>query len=781
MGRADRLWPGPRMRRLLHLLAVILAGGLALVASFFVLDALFPFPLEAIAPPSSTLVTARNGVPLRLFLATDQAWRLPVRLDDVAPIVSRILIATEDQRFRSHHGIDPLALARAVVSNIRAGHVVSGGSTITMQLARLSHPRDRTVWAKIVEAFRAVQLERRLDKNAILEHYCNMAPYGGNIVGIGAASFFYFDKAPDRLSLAETALLIVLPRSPLRLDPLRHPKAAKAARDSVLADLVKRGVVTRAAAREAMDAPMPTALTRLPFTAPHFCELARDQAGKATRVTTTLDPSVQKSVASILREREKWLHARGIGSVAAVVLDPATRDVLAMVGSTDFFGDTRFGQINGTTIRRSPGSALKPFLYAMALDQGLIFPESLLLDVPTAFGGYAPKNYDGTFRGRVTVEQALVSSLNVPAVRLLDTVGTAPFLELLRQGGLTTLDKPAEHYGLSLILGGGEVTLLSLVNMYADLASYGEHRPPRLLSGPVEPAKRLFSREACAMITQMLTKLERPDLPTSWDRAMAVPAVAWKTGTSYGHRDAWAVGYSADHVIGVWVGNMDGEPVKGISGAVHAGPILFEVFRAVEKYGSRLVPPPGLHFDEVEVCAESRQLPGPHCQHRMRVTIIPGRTKLGLCAIHRQILVDAKTGLQLEGDCLLTHTAKPLVVTQYPAALVSWWRTAGISFAAPPEMAPGCGVSDGERLRIVSPTPDTTYKLRRDTPALFQQIVLTADVPAATRRLTWYVDGTLTAQGAPGKQLFWQATPGAHRLVVTDDRGRLDAVTVMVE
>jgi len=776
-----RWWARLRAHRLLTAV-----GGLVLLVGLglWALWTAFPFPLAALSPAPATVVMARNGVPLRFYLAPDESWRFPVHLGEVAPILKQVVVAAEDRHFRRHPGVDPLALVRAVWSNLLAGHVVSGGSTITMQLARLADPRPRTLGAKCIEAFRALQLERRLSKDAILEAYCNLAPYGGNLVGVGAASYFYFGKTPDRLSLAEAALLAVLPRSPVRLDPVRHPRAAKAVRDRLLTELARRRLVTEAAAREAMAAPLPGALRRPPFVAPHFCELARSQAGQAARVVTTLDPAAQQAVANILRGRSSWLRGLGIGSVAAVVLDPSTREVLAMVGGTDFFGDTRFGQINGATIRRSPGSALKPFLYALAMDQGRIYPQSLLLDIPTGFAGYTPKNYDGLYLGRVTAEQALVTSRNVPAVRLLDAVGTGPFLDLLRRGGLATLDKPAAHYGLSLVLGGGEVTLLSLVDLYADLASLGEHRPPRLLLGPPrsgDAATRLFSPEACALVTEILTKLERPDLPTSWERALAVPAVAWKTGTSYGHRDAWAVGYSAGKVIGVWVGNMDGTPVKGISGAVHAGPILFELFRAVEEHGSRLAMPPGLNLAEVEVCAESRQLPGPHCPHRLKVQIIPGRTRLGPCPIHGQILVDAHTGLRLTGDCLLTHPARPLTVARYPAELVSWWRASGISFEEPPDPAPGCGAPAGEGPHIVSPSPATPYKLRRDAPAAFQQIALTADAPAGSRRLTWYVDGELTAQGNPGARLFWQPTPGTHRLVVADDHGRSDAVTVRVE
>lgn len=771
-----------RRRRLTVLAALATLGAVAVLAGLAVATARLPFPLAALTPPPSTVVAARNGQPLRLFLAPDDAWRFPVRLAGVAPILPRLVIAAEDRHFSRHPGVDPLALARAALANLLAGRVVSGGSTITMQLARLARPRERTLAAKWDEGLAALALERRLSKDAILERYLNMAPYGGNIVGVGAASTLYFGKTPDRLSLAEAALLTVLPRSPLRLDPLRHPEAAKAARDRLLATLSRRGVISQEAAQEATTAPVPRGLTRQPLIAPHFCQMAKDLAGDTPRVDTTLDPAAQKTATDILRGRAGWLAGQGIGSVAAVVLDPASREVRALVGGTNWFGDARFGQINGATIKRSPGSALKPFLYAMAMDQGLIFPQSLLLDIPTGFAGYTPKNYDGLFRGRVSAEQALITSLNVPAVRLLNEVGPAPFLDLLRRGGLASLDKPAAHYGLSLILGGGETTLLALTNCYATLADGGLYRPAAILAGRKSGrGERLFSPEACSLVTDILTRLERPDLPTSWERALAVPAVAWKTGTSFGHRDAWAVGVSAGHVIGVWVGNMDGTPIAGISGAVHAGPILFELFRALEPRGSKAAAKAGLDIAEIEVCADSRELPGPDCPRRVPARIMPGRTHLAPCPVHRRMLVDAVTGERLSADCLAGHEAKTIAVAEYPPELVSWWRSTGIPFETPPPPAPDCPGISGDGPRIVSPSPATVYAVRPDIPAEYQQIALTADVPATTSRLSWYVDGELAAQAAPGARLFWQPTPGAHRLVVTDDAGRMSAVTVHVE
>jgi penicillin-binding protein 1C len=770
--------PGPGRRFLgAAVLAVLLP-----VAAFFVLDAAYPFPEGRLHPPPATAVLDKHGAPLRLYLAPDHSWRFPVSLDTTSPILLTTLVASEDRHFRVHPGINPLSLARAAVGNLLAGRVQSGGSTITMQVARLVEPKPRTLSAKAVEMFRALQLEMRHSKDEILTAYLNLAPFGGNIVGVGAAALFYFGKPPDRLSLGEAALLTVLPRAPTRLDPARDAPAATRGRDMVLDQLSARGAVTPEAAAEAKAVPVPRRTIAPPFFAPHFCDLAKARRPGQARLATTLDPFAQKAAEEILKGRAERLRGLGIGSAAVVILDRKTRDVLAMVGSPHFFDAPRSGQINGAVIRRSPGSALKPFLYAKAMDSGLIMPESLLLDIPTAFSGYTPKNYDGLFRGRVTAEKALITSLNVPAVRLLDTLGTETFHALLLRGGLTTLSKPAAHYGLSLVLGGGEVTLLSLTGLYATLAAGGEHVAPRLFPDSPATGVRLFSPEACFLVTDILAQVERPDLPGGFERALGVPAVAWKTGTSYGHRDAWAFGYSAEHVIGVWVGNMDATPVKGISGAAHAGPILFEMFRAVETNGSRLPDPGSLNLAEVEVCAESHALPTPFCDRRVTVTAIPGVTKLGPCPVHRQIHVDVKTGLRLAGDCLERHASRPEVAAEYPAELCAWWRSSGIAFTAPPPPHPDCAeVAGGEPPRIVSPSAHAPYTLRRDVPAAFQRLALAANIAAPASRVYWYQDGLLVAQGAAAEKLFVDLEPGRHRLVAMDDLGRMDAVTYRVD
>lgn len=775
--------------------ALALAAAILLAAPWLwlrTLDLLFPFPWERLQRPPAVVVTDRQGEPLRFFLPADQRWRLPIRLEELPPEVRRALVASEDQRFYSHPGVDPLAVARAVWANLRRRQVVSGASTISMQVARMADPGRRTLRSKLRETVRAIQLERRFSKDRILEMYLNLTPYGGNVEGIGAAAWFYFGKGPDQLSLGEIALLTALPRSPLRYDPTLHPRAAQVARDRVLGQLASRGVFSKKELDAARREPIPRIRRRPPFLAPHFTEMVVAQLPGEARIRTTLDRSMQAIAESQVARRAKELRDQGIGNAAVVVIDNQTRGVRALVGSSGY-RDTYFqGQVDGAIARRSPGSTLKPFLYAMAMDQGRLVPDSYILDIPTDFAGYVAENYDQRYRGRVTVREALITSLNAPAVRLLAETGLNDFLRLLQRGGLSTLDRPPGKYGLPLILGAGEVRLLDLVNLYATLAQGGKHLPARIVEGDAklhaEPDPvSLFSPEAARAVTEILTDVRRPDLPEAWDLTRDVPGVAWKTGTSYGHRDAWAVGFSARYTIGVWVGNFDGKPRKGISGSQHAGPLLFDLFRALESGGRGPVKPEGLVQDEIEVCALSHQLPGPFCPDRVRIPYLPGRSKLTACAIHRRMLVDAKTGELLAGDCMSRRPHELRLFTLYPPELVAWWRSQGSPVRDAPRLAAGCeGIPDGEPPRIVSPDGNTPYRLRRDSAVEYQKIALVAQVAPGVRRLYWYQDGALvattaTTEAAPAAGRFLAPVRGEHRLVVTDDLGRSDGVTYRVE
>ncbi len=774
----------------------IALGVLAILLLPFLLDLLFPFSWAALDRPPALIVEDRAGVPLRFFLPADDHWRFPVRLSELPPELPKALVASEDRRFWSHPGVDLLAIFRAAGANWKAGEVVSGASTIPMQIARMASPRRRTLWAKMIEAVRALQLTAHVSKRRQLELYLNLTPYGGNLEGVGAAAWFYYGKPASQLSLGEIALLTALPRSPSRYDPTTHPAEARQARDRVLHQLAERGAFSRAAITEALRQPLPTKKRKAPFSAPQFAErIARLSAGR-TRVTTSLDAAVQRSAEELVKRRIAELRPLGIGNAATVVIEmeephsSGRRSLRALVGSAGY-GETAFqGQVDGTAARRSPGSTLKPFLYAMAFDDGRVVPESYLLDIPTDFGGYVAENYDDVYRGRSTVRDALVHSLNACAVRLLSEVGLDRFHKLVLAGGLTTLDRPTATYGLPLILGAGEVTLLDLVNLYATLGEGGLHRPVEMIvptdaarrtRGSEPPPARLLSAEAAALTTEILTDLKRPDLPESWQLATGVPAVAWKTGTSYGHRDAWAVGFSGRYAIGVWVGNFDGTPRQGISGSEHAAPLLFDLFRAIDRQGSAPQIPRGLRIEPIELCAVSRQLPTPDCPTRIQTVYLPGKTKLTACPVHRRAFVDAKTGDLLGGDCL-NRPYRSVVLEFFPPELVAWWRAQGMATPGIPQPSPGCASLPGrEPPRIVSPDPSTPYRMRRDAPASDQRIPLIARVGAGASRIWWYQNGILVASGSPGEKLFLTAVPGEHRLVVTDDLGRSDGVGYRVE
>lgn len=765
---------------------IAVGAPIVMVVVFLIADRLFPFPEARLRKAPSTVALDRRGEPLRIYLPDDQKYRFPVRLGELPPELIRALVASEDRSFYSHPGVDPFAVVRAAVTNLRARRVVSGASTIPMQIARMIDPRPRRFSAKFVEAFRALQLTRHHSRNELLEIYVNLVPYGSNIEGVGAASWFYFGKTVSRLSLGEIALLTTLPRSPNRYDPLREPARARLARDLVLDQLLRRGGFTSKEIAEAKRQPLPIRRRAVPFEAPHFCDLAVKRGAGSSRLRTTLDTRMQRIAEERLAARVRELRTVGVENAAVVVIDNASRQVRALVGSSGFFEKQYDGEVNGATARRSPGSTLKPFLYARAFDEGRLVPESYLLDIPTDYSGYVAENYDGNYRGRVTVREALVQSLNAPAVRLLADEGIDQFLATLHRGGLRTLDRSSAEYGLPLILGSGEVTLLDLTNLYATLAEKGMHRPVQILldekgeSPKRGNGERLFSPPATALVTEIMCQLKRPDMPQAWELTVDTPRIAWKTGTSYGHRDAWSVGFSSRYTIGVWVGNFDGHGQKGISGSEHAAPLLFDLFRVLEGKGLPLqIDPRGI--ETVEVCALSHQLPGPFCAARVRISQLANRSRLGTCEIHRQILVDAVTGERLHGDCAAERQSEARIVEVYPPEFVSYRRSQNEDVAQLPPLSASChDIDDENRPRIVSPDGGTPYRVRHNAPLQYQEILLAAHSPSEVKTLYWYLDGSLVASQQPGHPAFIPPSPGTHRIAVVDDAGRSDSVNFEV-
>jgi penicillin-binding protein 1C len=578
---------GGGRRRIVRITSALALSFLAITGAFAAwVTSLGPLALEQARNVSTTIVD-RNGKLLRAFAMADGRWRLPVDARTaVDPGYLKLLLAYEDRRFLGHRGVDPLALGRAAFQLATRGHIVSGGSTITMQLARLMEPRrERSIYAKLRQMVRAVEIERQLSKDQILDLYLALAPFGGNLEGIRAASIAYFGKEPKRLSLAESALLVALPQSPetRRLD--RHPDVAHAARDRVLERMVEEHRVSEDDAVQAKAVAVPQLRKAMPILAPHSSDAAIATVKDTPVIKLTLDASLQKTLEALARDRA---IAQGPNiSVAMIAVDNESGDVLARVGSSDYFDERRAGQVDMTRAVRSPGSTLKPFIYGLAFEDGFVHPESLIDDRPIRFGSYAPENFDMTFQGTVPVRKALQLSLNVPAIALLDRVGASRLSSRLKQAGGNLVLPKDEAPGLAMGLGGVGVTLQDLAQLYAGLARLGNTRPLReiMTAKDERDPMRLMDQAAAWQVGNVLIGTPPPENGVH-------NRIAFKTGTSYGYRDAWSIGFDGRITIGVWVGRPDGAPVAGLVGRTAAAPILFDAFARTGKIPAALPKPP---------------------------------------------------------------------------------------------------------------------------------------------------------------------------------------------
>lgn len=664
---------------MLALAGLVLAGVFAgWVAS------LGPLPLEQAREVSTTIVD-RHGKLLRAYAMADGRWRLPVdAATDVDPTYLKLLFAYEDHRFYSHDGVDPLALGRAAFQLVTRGHIVSGGSTITMQLARLMEPRrQRSVSAKLRQIVRAVEIERQMSKEQILDLYLAKAPYGGNLEGIRAASIAYFGKEPKRLSLSEAALLVAMPQSPenRRLD--RHPNAARAARDRVLDRMVEDGVVSDADAALAKSVPVPRLRKPMPILAPHSADNAMLSVKDKSVIALTLDAGLQQTLENLARDRAVALGSNI--SVAILAVDNASGDVLARVGSPDYFDDRRAGQVDMTRAVRSPGSTLKPFIYGLAFEDGFVHPESLIDDRPIRFGSYAPENFDMTFQGTVPVRKALQMSLNVPAVELLDRVGASRLSSRLKQAGANLELPKDEAPGLAMGLGGVGITLQDLVQLYSGLARLGNTRPLREIQDQFQ-GQRDEAREPERLLDQVAAwQIGNVLLGTPPPENGVRNRIAFKTGTSYGYRDAWSIGFDGRITIGVWVGRPDGAPAPGIAGRTAAAPILFDAFARTGKLPVALPKPP-----KGTLVASNAKLPLPLRRYRPLGDLV--RTD-GERAPHIQFPLN---GSRIDASGVDGASASPMPVKVAGGVLPITMLVNGVSV----------GELDGRRQRLIdSPGP----------------------------------------------------------------------------
>ena len=668
------------------------------------LDLAFPPPLPR-QRDTSTLVVARDGTPLRAFADADGVWRYPATIDSVSPLYLEALLTYEDRGFWHHPGVNPWALLRAGAQWITQGRIVSGGSTITMQVARILDPHTRTPWGKAKQLLRAVQLELHLSKAQILALYLERAPYGGTIEGVEAASWAYLGKPAARLSHAEAALLAVLPQSPSRLRPDRHPEAAQAARDKVLQRMAAHGVWTRDAVDDARVESVVTRALQPPLHAALLAQRLHAAQPRTARIESTLDIGLQRTLEERVSAYFSQLPERT--SAALLVVDNRTLEARAYVGSVAFADKQRLGHVDMVQAWRSPGSTLKPFLYGMALDDGLIHSESLMVDAPQSFGGYRPGNFDAAFNGPVSAATALRLSLNVPAVDLLDRVGSARFAARLSHAGITLRFPHGSAPNLSLILGGTGARLEDLVGSFAAFNRNGI--AGRVRYRPEDPVieRRLLSPGAAWITREILESNPRPGYGADTFDVTGRPRVAWKTGTSYGYRDAWAIGSTRHYTVGVWVGRPDGTPLPGQYGAVTALPLMFEVVDSLPRHtGDASAAPLPANVTAEPVCwptgERAQELPAGLCQRRLDAWVLDGNVPPTFAerdarlwqAGRQRFEVDARTGLRLSQECRLPHERHTREVARWPALVSPWLPLAQRRAAQLPPLSPDC-VDDG--------------------------------------------------------------------------------------
>ncbi len=787
VGRRLRPWLGRRLavaRRAL-LPGVGLAAGLLLAGWIAALGT--PLP-ERLTSEPSRIVRDRDGATLHVFLAPDERWRIPVELDEVDPDYLVALRRYEDKRFDSHLGVDPLAIGRAAALNATSGRVVSGGSTITMQLVRLLEPRPRTVRSKAIEALRAVQLELRLSKREILEAYLQFTSYGRNVEGIEAGALSCFGHSAQALSPGEIATLLAIPQNPV----VRYPSTAneqrlREARDEIAAFLIERDALPRGLGEEVSDdellamvveAPVPPRLRPMPRRAPHAAWWLHEQATPEThRIETTLDRGVQQAVEDRLASVRAGLERRGIRHGAVVVVDHRAMEVRALGGNLSFWEGGEGSQIPAFAVPRSPGSTLKPVLYALAIDRGLALPGFLVPDIPVAYGDYSPRNYDGRFDGLVTLEDSLSRSLNVPFINLLGEVGVEAFLARLRRMGAHSLAPEPGHYGLSAAVGGVELTPMELAAIYATLARGGASRDLAWLqeaSPAADDAEedRVLTPGGAWLTRRALAIRDRPDFPERRRLGAAPRAIHWKTGTSTGRRDAWAVGSGPTYTVAVWLGNLDNEPSAHLVGSEAAGPLLFDVLEELHRGARAPSDPAPADLREITVCAYSGHPPGDACPQRRRELARHERVPTTSCPFHVKVDVDTETGLALAPHCRQGRSWATRTFVRWPSSVRRWVRTRHRQLPEPPRLAEGCQApASGRPPAILHPPAGHVALLVPGLEADAQQVPLQAEASGA-ERLTWFVNGELLAAAPADERVWWIPSSGRHEILVADARGR---------
>ncbi|HOX27940.1 MAG TPA: penicillin-binding protein 1C [bacterium] len=749
----------------------------------------FPDELLDTSGATSAVFTDRYGEPLRERMSADEKRASWIGLDEVSPYVPLAAIAAEDARFYKHHGVDLKAIVRALAQNAGSGRIVSGGSTITQQLVRNIRPARRNIVNKAMEAILAVRLERKLSKKEILYQYLNRIPYGNGAYGIGSAAETYFNKKAADLTLSESAFLAALPQAPSLYDPFKNPGRAMSRYRGILKKMLALGMIGKREYERALATEITTDRTARPFLAPHFTDYliaGSDPAilRKAGRIRTTIDLDLQRTLEGIVRSRLEGLADKRVTNAAAVIIKNDTGEILAFVGSADYFSRENAGMNDGALAKRQPGSALKPFTYAAALENGYT-AATVLPDIESHFdtpdGDYTPKNYDLKYNGPVRLRLALANSLNVPAVAVAKKIGPSVIIDYLRRLGISSLDKGAGHYGLGVTLGNGEVSLMQLSHAYTVFPNLGESVPLRGIISYTEPGRgerpypaapggreRIFSQRTAYIIADILSDRNSRAHTFGLSGPLTLPfKVGAKTGTSSNFRDNWTIGFTGEITVGVWCGNFSGRPMENVSGVTGAGPIFRDAMRETMKKFDRswLKKPDGIVVRKI--CPLSGLRPGPACLGEVDEMFAAGKEPSGKCTYHVVEEIDIRNGLLAGPKCEPRYVGEKTSV-RYPAEYSAWAASNGVSRPVE-EYSPLCGYGSyaqqhAKSILILFPGDGDVFGVDPDVPKEYGSIVFRAAVPAGVKSLSWIVDGKYVGRAGSPFSYPWKLKKGRHAI-----------------
>lgn len=760
----------------------MIGGG---VITLLLIGYIFCLPRQLFHVPYSTVVTDRNNELLGARIALDGQWRFPPRTTTPAKIQA-CFIEFEDNHFFHHWGVNPVSIGRAAYQNLKAGRVISGGSTITMQTIRLARNNPRTFSEKFIEIIWATRLEFRYSKEKILSLYVSHAPFGGNVVGLDAAAWRYFGHSADDLSWAEAAMLAVLPNSPAMIHLSKSRQALLDKRNRLLTRLHKKGVLDDSSYELALSEPLPQEPKPLPQIAPHLTDYFY-QTRNGNYSVSTIDRGIQLQIEELIERWNSEFSRSDIRNIAILVIDVQKNQPIAYCGNVHFNKANSGNQVDIIRSPRSTGSILKPFLYYAMLQEGSILPHTLLPDIPININGFAPQNFSQQFEGAVPASEALARSLNIPTVTMLQRYGVPKFYNFLKQTGISTLTRPASHYGLSLILGGAEGTLWDITCAYTDMArclkGLDKTDCSLLLSDSTYNASSVvptssFSPCAVWQTFDAIKEVNRPE-EIDWRTIPSMQTIAWKTGTSYGFRDAWAVGVTPRYAVGVWVGNATGEGKPGLVGARTAGPVMFDVFNLLPSSSWFVRPSEG--FIDAEVCHLSGHLKGRFCEETDSILILPAGLKTEACPYHHRINLSADGTQRIYESCINTEAAIQKNWFTLPPVWEWYYKQRHPEYKPLPPFKPGCGEDILRPMQFVYPTMNARIFLPKQMDGSKSQLTfeLVHSVPKAT--VYWHLDNNYLAETQDFHKITLLPSSGKHTMTAVDNEGNTVSVTFFVE